>query len=88
MPALKNDGLDFLRQLSFAMQSNPVKPQDKGLFGQFSRMGLTDKEFDERNISPAVLEGVKRGLQDAPMLQFPPWSAPHRCEMAGVMSEG
>lgn len=48
------------------MQSNPVKPQDKGLFGQFSRMGLTDKEFDERNISPAVLEGVKRGLQDAP----------------------
>jgi hypothetical protein len=53
MPALKNDGLDFLRQLSFAMQSNPVKPQDKGLFGQFSRMGLTDKEFDERNISPA-----------------------------------
>ncbi|CAM6858633.1 DUF1254 domain-containing protein [Klebsiella michiganensis] len=66
MPALKNDGLDFLRQLSFAMQSNPVKPQDKGLFGQFSRMGLTDKEFDERNISPAVLEGVKRGLQDAP----------------------
>lgn len=66
MPALKNDGLDFFRQLAFAIKSNPVKPQDMGLFGQFSRFGLTEKGFNADNIAPPIIEGVKRGVQDAP----------------------
>ncbi|MGC0857530.1 DUF1214 domain-containing protein [Pantoea agglomerans] len=66
MPALKNDGLDFFRQLAFAIKSNPVKPQDTGLFGQFSRFGLTEKGFNADNIAPPILDGVKRGVQDAP----------------------
>lgn len=66
MPALENDGLDYLRQLAFAMQSNPVKPQDKGLVGQFSRIGLTEKGFDPQHIAQPILDGAKRGLQDAP----------------------
>lgn len=66
MPALKNDGLDFFRQLAFAMKSNPVKPQDTGMFGQFSRFGLTEKGFNTDNIPPPIIEGVKRGVMDAP----------------------
>lgn len=66
MPALHNDGLDFFRQLAFAMKSNPVKPQDTGLFGQFSRIGLTGNGFNPDNIAPPIIEGVKRGVQDAP----------------------
>lgn len=66
MPALKNDGLDFFRQLAFAIKSNPVKPQDTGLFGQFSRFGLTENGFNADNIAPPILDGVKRGVQDAP----------------------
>ena len=66
MPALKNDGLDFFRQLAFAIKSNPVKPQDMGLFGQFSRFGLTEKGFNADNVAPPILDGVKRGVQDAP----------------------
>ena len=66
MPALKNDGLDFFRQLAFAIKSNPVKPEDKGLFGQFSRIGLTENGFDTAHIAAPILEGIKRGVQDAP----------------------
>ncbi len=66
MPEVKNDGLDFLRQLAFAIKANPVQPQDKGLFGQFSRIGLTDEGFDAQKIPAPMIDGVKRGLQDAP----------------------
>lgn len=66
MPDVKNDGLDFLRQLSFALKTNPVEPQDKGLFGQFSRIGLTEEGFNTDKVAPAIIDGVKRGLQDAP----------------------
>ncbi|WP_223271365.1 DUF1254 domain-containing protein [Buttiauxella sp. B2] len=66
LPELKNDGLDFFRLLSAALKENPVKPQDKGLFGQFSRFGLTSEGFDSEKIAQPMLDGVKRGLADAP----------------------
>lgn len=46
LPELKNDGLDFFRLLAAALKENPVKPEDKGLYGQFSRIGLTDSGFN------------------------------------------
>lgn len=66
MPAVQNDGLDFFRQLAFAMKDNPVRPEDKSLFGQFSRIGLTENGFDTQKIAPPIIEGAKRGVMDAP----------------------
>lgn len=66
LPELKNDGLDFFRLLSAALKENPVKTEDKGLFGQFSRIGLSDNGFNPEHVPQVMLEGVKRGLADAP----------------------
>ncbi|WP_151995908.1 DUF1254 domain-containing protein [Buttiauxella massiliensis] len=66
LPELKNDGLDFFRLLAAAIKENPVKPEDKGLFGQFSRIGLTDSGFNPETVPKVMTDGVKRGLADAP----------------------
>ncbi|HEY2455516.1 MAG TPA: DUF1254 domain-containing protein [Scandinavium sp.] len=66
LPELKHDGLDFFRLLAAAIKENPVKPEDKGLFGQFSRFGLTENGFDAEHVATPIIDGAKRGLVDAP----------------------
>ncbi|ABR91385.1 Uncharacterized conserved protein [Janthinobacterium sp. Marseille] len=61
-----NDELGFYALLGDAVKSNPIKPVDEALFGQFARMGLTKKGFDPSKLSSEMRKGILRGLKDAP----------------------
>ncbi|HEY1120138.1 MAG TPA: DUF1214 domain-containing protein, partial [Haloferula sp.] len=66
IPAAKSAGLEFLADLSSALEYNSVKPVDEALFGQFARIGLTKEGFDPSKISEPMRKGLVRGLADGP----------------------
>lgn len=69
LPALPDTGEDplgFFTELAAALKNNPVKTEDAVLFGQFSRIGLTDKGFSSDKINAATRKGLEAGLRDAP----------------------
>jgi hypothetical protein len=66
LPSIAGDELGFFKHLAFALKSSAVKPDDKALFAQFARMGLTATGFDERKLSPDMRRGVLRALADGP----------------------
>jgi hypothetical protein len=66
LPSIAGDNLGFFKHLAFALKSTPVKPADQALFGQFARMGLTAKGFDESKLSPDMRRGLVRALADGP----------------------
>jgi hypothetical protein len=64
MPSIEGDEFGFLKQLAFALKSNPVKPADEALFAQFARIGLTADGFDPSKLSAETKKGLSRGLAD------------------------
>lgn len=66
MPAIDNDPLGFYRHLAFALKENAVPARDAALFGQFERIGLTAKGFDDSKLSPPQKKGLLRALEDGP----------------------
>jgi hypothetical protein len=66
LPSTAGDELGFFKQLAFVLKSNPIKPVDAALFGQFARIGLTKDGFDETKLSPEMRKGVVRALADGP----------------------
>jgi hypothetical protein len=66
LPSIAGDELGFFKQLAFALKSNAVKLDDKALFAQFARIGLTAKGFDENKVSPEMRRGLVRALVDGP----------------------
>ena len=66
LPDTGDDELGFFTELAAALKSNPVKPADAALFGQFSRIGLTEKGFDPSKLDPATRKGMAEGLAIAP----------------------
>jgi hypothetical protein len=66
LPVTSGDDLGFYKELAFALKSNAVKPDDKALFAQFARIGLTTDGFDESKLSPDMRRGVVRALADGP----------------------
>jgi hypothetical protein len=64
LPRPAND-LGFLTLLGDALKSNAVKDVDRGLFGQYARMALTQSGFDPRKMSAEMRSGVLRGLREA-----------------------
>lgn len=66
LPAGKDDGLDFFRELAVALKDNPVAPRDEALFAQFARFGLTANGFDTAKLSPPQKAGLLRALADGP----------------------
>lgn len=66
LPDIQGNEFGLFSQLAAALKSNPVRVQDKALFGQFARIGLTEKGFDPSKLNEATLRGMRRGMQDAP----------------------
>lgn len=67
MPAIDHeDQLGFFRHLAFALKENAVPARDEALFGQFARIGLTEKGFDDSKLSPPQKKGLLRALEDGP----------------------
>ena len=66
LPDIKGNEFGLFTQLAAALKDNPVRPQDKALFGQFARIGLTEKGFDPSKLSEPTLRGMRRAIQDAP----------------------
>jgi hypothetical protein len=66
LPDIQGNEFGLFTQLAAALKDNPVRPQDKALFGQFARIGLTDKGFDPSKLSEPTLRGMRRAMQDAP----------------------
>ena len=68
LPDIKGNDLGFFVQLAAALKDNPVRTEDQAMFGQFARIGLTDKGFDPAKLNEATLRGLKRGMADAPLV--------------------
>ncbi len=66
MPDTGSDPLGFYKQLAFALKSNAVPPQDKALFGQFARFGLTKDGFDDSKLTQQQRDALVRALKDGP----------------------
>lgn len=66
LPQTGSDELGFFTELAAALKSNSVRPSDRALFAQFSRIGLTEKGFDASKLNPATRKGMLQGLKDAP----------------------
>lgn len=66
MPDTGSDPLGFYKQLAFALKSNAVPPQDKALFGQFARFGLTKDGFDDSKLTQPQRDALVRALKDGP----------------------
>jgi hypothetical protein len=66
MPDTGSDPLGFYRELAFALKSNAVPSQDRALFGQFARFGLTKDGFDDSKLSQPQREALARALKDGP----------------------
>ncbi|UNK48553.1 DUF1214 domain-containing protein [Lysobacter sp. S4-A87] len=66
LPSVQGDEFGFFTELGAAVQNNPIRETDKALFGQFARIGLTEKGFDPSTLNPQVRAGMARGLADAP----------------------
>lgn len=68
LPDITGNEFGLFTQLAAVLKDNPVRPQDKALFGQFARIGLTEKGFDPSKLSEPTLRGMRRAMQDAPMV--------------------
>lgn len=66
LPDIQGNEFGLFTQLAAALKDNPVRPQEKALFGQFARIGLTEKGFDASKLSEPALRGMRRAIQDAP----------------------
>jgi hypothetical protein len=51
-------------------KDNPVKPVDAALYGQLSRIGLTDGGFDPSKLPEATRKGLAAGLKDGPRVAY------------------
>lgn len=70
LPQIGDDELGFFTHLAAALKDNPVKPVDAAVYGQLSRMGLTDAGFDPSKLSPATRKGIVAGLKDGPSVAY------------------
>jgi hypothetical protein len=70
LPNIDNDEYGFFKHLATALKANPVKPVDLALYGQLSRIGLTDAGFDADKISAATRTGMLEGLKDGPNVAY------------------
>ncbi|GGP26129.1 DUF1254 domain-containing protein [Silvimonas amylolytica] len=68
LPEIGDDPLGFYTQLAAVLKDNPVRPDDKALYGQFERIGLTDKGFDPSKLNDAQKKGLMRAVEDAPYI--------------------
>ena len=66
LPDISNDEFGFFTQLAFALKANPVRKTDEALFGQFMRIGLTEKGFAPYKLTEAQKKGLARALKDGP----------------------
>ncbi|MEJ8858183.1 DUF1254 domain-containing protein [Variovorax robiniae] len=66
LPDIQGNEFGLFTQLAAALKDNPVRTTDKALYGQFARIGLTDKGFDPGKLNEAALRGMRRAMQDAP----------------------
>jgi hypothetical protein len=68
LPDIAGNPYGFLTHLARALKDNPVRPEDKALYGQLQRIGLTDEGFDPSQLSDAQKKGLERALNDAPFV--------------------
>jgi hypothetical protein len=68
LPEIKDDPYGFLVQLAAALKDTAIRPADTALAAQFERIGLKPGSFDRSNLSKPRLEGLARGLTDAPLV--------------------
>ncbi|CAD5108418.1 DUF1254 domain-containing protein [Zestomonas carbonaria] len=69
LPAIEGNDLGFFTHLGYAMRHNQLKPGDEALVGQFERIGLTwEHGFDQAKLAPEQVKGLKRALEDAPLV--------------------
>jgi len=68
LPKVGDDPLGFYTQLAAALKTNPVKPQDEGLAGQYERIGLTPGQFDQSKLNADQRKGLLRAIKDAPLV--------------------
>ncbi|MFV0594111.1 DUF1254 domain-containing protein [Shewanella sp.] len=66
LPKSANDEFAFFYDLAAVLKANPVKPADKALFAQFTRIGLTENGFDPSKLSAETRKGMAEGLADGP----------------------
>ncbi|CAM3996312.1 DUF1254 domain-containing protein [Bordetella tumbae] len=66
LPSIDGDELGFFTHLGQIIKANPIRTEDKALFAQFERIGLTQDGFDPSKLNPAVRKGMLRGLEDGP----------------------
>lgn len=70
LPQAGSDELGFFTELAAALKDNAVKPADRALFGQFARIGLTEKGFDESKLDANTRKGMIEGLKDGPAVSI------------------
>ncbi|RWU22861.1 DUF1254 domain-containing protein [Pseudomonas alkylphenolica] len=70
LPAIGDDPQGFFTHLAAALKDNPVKPVDTALYGQLSRIGLTDAGFDPSKLPEATRKGIADGLKDGPSVAY------------------
>lgn len=61
------DSLVFYKKLAFAMSQNPISEVDKGLVGQFEKIGLTPGKFDPSKLNKEQLKGLYDATLEAPL---------------------
>ncbi|KRB55516.1 DUF1254 domain-containing protein [Flavobacterium sp. Root186] len=62
-----NDSLKFYKKLAFVMAQNPINEVDKGLVGQFEKIGLTPGKFDPSKLNKDQLRGLYDATLEAPL---------------------
>lgn len=63
----KKDSLGFYKKLAFVMSQNPIAEFDKGLVGQFEKIGLTPGKFDPSKLNKEQLRGLYDATLEAPL---------------------
>lgn len=61
------DSLGFYKKLAFAMAQNPIAEFDKGLVGQFEKIGLTPGKFDPSKLNKDQLRGLYDATIEGPL---------------------
>jgi hypothetical protein len=68
IPDTGSDPLGFFSDLAFALKTNQVPPDDKALFGQYARIGLTQGKFDPSKLTDAQRKGLLQAVNDGPYI--------------------
>ena len=66
LPDTAGGELGFFKQLAAALKDNAIKPEDRALVGQFSRIGIGPDGFDAAHLSPERRRGLVHALADGP----------------------